>query len=50
VIQGMSGNGSLPFGTGTIIWTAAPSPEATSLLITVHTAAGPESLTLPLGA
>jgi hypothetical protein len=40
----------LPFETGTIVWVPAPAEQATSLLVTVHTASGPELVTLPLDA
>jgi hypothetical protein len=47
---GHSRDRGLPFETGTIIWMPAPADQATSLLVTVETASGPELVALPLRA
>jgi hypothetical protein len=47
--RALSGSrGALPFQTGSIEWMPAPAEGATSLLVTVLTAAGPEPVMLPL--
>jgi hypothetical protein len=45
---GSTFSGELPFQRGTIVWVSAPAEDATSLLITVPIASGPEPVMLPL--